>query len=182
LATLKKILDLLPRFNISQYLALKIAAIYKKQNTMSLEQRINQDIKTAMLAKDQTALRGLRAIKSAILLALTEAGAPDELSTEREIQILTKMAKQRRESLDIYQKQNRADLAQKEQEEIDIIEKYLPAQMSPDELETALRQIIAQVGATSVKDMGKVIGTANQQLQGRAEGKLIAETVKKLLG
>lgn len=149
---------------------------------MSLEQRINQDIKTAMLAKDQTALRGLRAIKSAILLALTEAGAPDELSAEREIQILTKMAKQRRESLDIYQKQNRADLAQKEQEEIDIIEKYLPAQMSPDELETALRQIIAQVGATSVKDMGKVIGTANQQLQGRAEGKLIAETVKKLLG
>lgn len=148
---------------------------------MSLEQQINQDIKTAMLAKDQTALRGLRAIKSAILLALTEAGAPDELSTEREVQILTKMAKQRRESLDIYQKQNRPDLAQKEQEEIDIIEKYLPAQMSPDALETALRQIIAQVGATSVKDMGKVIGAANQQLQGRAEGKLIAETVKKLL-
>ena len=148
---------------------------------MALEEKINSDIKTAMLAKDQTSLRGLRAVKAAIQLAKTEKGASETLSEEREVALLTKLIKQRKESIGIYETQNRADLAQTEKEEVAVIEKYLPAQLSEDEIKAAIQKIIAEVGATSAKEMGKVMGVANKQLAGKAEGKLIADVVKSLL-
>lgn len=148
---------------------------------MSLELIINNDIKTAMKAKEDVTLRGLRAIKSAILLAKTAEGAPENISTEDEIKLLSKLVKQRRDSLTIYEQQKRPDLAAKETEEIAIIERYLPKQLSPDELQTEIKAIIAQLGATSAKDMGKVMGMANKQLAGIADGKQIAALVKTLL-
>ena len=148
---------------------------------MSLELIINNDIKTAMKAKEDVTLRGLRAIKSAILLAKTAEGASENISTEDEIKLLSKLVKQRRDSLTIYEQQQRPDLAAKEAEEIAIIERYLPKQLSPDELETEIKAIIAQLGATSAKDMGKVMGVANKQLAGIADGKQIAALVKTLL-
>jgi uncharacterized protein YqeY len=148
---------------------------------MSLELIINNDIKTAMKAKEDVTLRGLRAIKSAILLAKTAEGAPENISTEDEIKLLSKLVKQRRDSLTIYEQQQRPDLAAKEAEEIAIIERYLPKQLSPDELQTEIKAIIAQLGATSAKDMGKVMGVANKQLAGIADGKQIAALVKTLL-
>mgnify|MGYP001581613283 CR=1 FL=1 len=148
---------------------------------MSLEQRINTDLKTAMLAKDEAGLRALRAVKSAILLAKTEKTGSEDLAPETELKLLQKLVKQRRESLEIYQQQGREDLAKVEREELEIIRKYLPQQMSQEELEARLRSIIEATGATSMKDMGKVIGTANKELAGKAEGKVIAETVKRLL-
>ena len=146
---------------------------------MSLELIINNDIKTAMKAKEDVTLRGLRAIKSAILLAKTAEGAPENISTEDEIKLLSKLVKQRRDSLTIYEQQQRPDLAAKEAEEIAIIERYLPKQLSPDELQTEIKAIIAQLGATSAKDMGKVMGVANKQLAGIADGKQIAALVKR---
>lgn len=134
-----------------------------------------------MKAKEDVTLRGLRAIKSAILLAKTAEGAPENISTEDEIKLLSKLVKQRRDSLTIYEQQNRPDLAAKEAEEIAIIERYLPKQLSPDELQTEIKAIIAQLGATSAKDMGKVMGVANKQLAGIADGKQIAALVKTLL-
>ena len=148
---------------------------------MSLELIIDNDIKTAMKAKEDVTLRGLRAIKSAILLAKTAEGAPENISTEDEIKLLSKLVKQRRDSLTIYEQQQRPDLAAKEAEEIAIIERYLPKQLSPDELQTEIKAIIAQLGATSAKDMGKVMGVANKQLAGIADGKQIAALVKTLL-
>jgi hypothetical protein len=148
---------------------------------MSLENKINEDLKTAMKAKDEAGLRGIRAVKAAILLVKTD-GSGLELNEEREIKLLQKLVKQRKESLEIYEKQNRPDLAAKEREEIEVIERYLPQQLSQEELESILRRIIADTGATSVKDMGKVMGLANKELAGRAEPKLIGEGVKKLLG
>lgn len=148
---------------------------------MSLEQKIMTDLKTAMLAKDEAALRGIRAVKSAILLAKT-SGTSAELSTEDELKILQKLVKQRKESLDIYKQQNREDLAKNEQDEIAVIEKYLPAMMSEDEIKTALVQIIQTVGATSVADLGKVMGVASKQLAGKADNKLISVLVKQMLG
>ena len=148
---------------------------------MSLELIISNDIKTAMKAKEDVTLRGLRAIKSAILLAKTAEGAPENISTEDEIKLLSKLVKQRRDSLTIYEQQQRPDLAAKEAEEIAIIERYLPKQLSPDELQTEIKAIIAQLGATSAKDMGKVMGVANKQLAGIADGKQIAALVKTLL-
>lgn len=148
---------------------------------MALEEQIAAELKTAMLAKDQKALRSLRAIKSAILLAKTAEGAGGELKEEEEIKILQKLVKQRRDSLEIYQQQNRADLAQKEQEEIEVIEKFLPQQLSPEELKAQLAKIIAEVGATSPADMGKVMGMATKQLAGKADGKAISAAVKELL-
>lgn len=148
---------------------------------MSLETTINQDIKQAMLAKNEAKLRGLRAIKSALLLAKTEKGASEEVSEETEIKVLQKLVKQRKESADIYQAQNRPDLYQVEKEEMDVIEAYLPKQMSRDEVETFLKDLIGRVGATSVKDMGKVMGAANKELAGKADGKTISEVVKQLL-
>lgn len=148
---------------------------------MSLTTQIDQDIKQAMLAKDQVKLRGLRAIKSALLLARTEKGASEEISGETEIKVLQKLVKQRKESADIYKAQNRDDLYRIEAEEQEIIEAYLPKQMGKDEVETYLKDLIGRVGATSVKDMGKVMGAANKELAGKADGKTISEVVKQLL-
>jgi uncharacterized protein len=148
---------------------------------MSLEQKIMADLKTAMLAKDEKALRSLRAVKAAILLAKTSEGAGGELKEEDEIKILQKLVKQRKDSLDIFRQQNRADLAQKEEEEIEVIEKFLPKQLSADELKTIIAKIVADTGATSPADMGKVMGQATKQLAGKADGKAISAIVKELL-
>ncbi|UEG51829.1 GatB/YqeY domain-containing protein [Mucilaginibacter daejeonensis] len=148
---------------------------------MSLQTQIDQDIKQAMLAKQSEKLRGLRAIKSALLLAKTEKGAAEELTEEAEIKVLQKLVKQRKESADIYQAQNRPDLYQIETEEMEVIEAYLPKQMDRAEIETYLKDLIGRVGATSVKDMGKVMGAANKELAGKADGRTISEVVKQLL-
>jgi len=149
---------------------------------MSLTTQIDQDIKQAMLAKQADRLRGLRAIKSALLLARTEKGAAEEVTPEAEVKVLQKLVKQRKESAEIYKTQNRDDLYQVEMEELEVIEAYLPKQMSHAEVETYLKEVIARVGATSVKDMGKVMGTANKELAGKADGRTISEVVKSLLG
>jgi uncharacterized protein YqeY len=148
---------------------------------MSLINQIDQDIKQAMLAKNDVKLRGLRAIKSALLLARTEKGATEELSEETELKVLQKLIKQRKESADIYRAQNREDLYKVEAEEMEVIEVYLPKQMDKAEIETYLKELIGRVGATSVKDMGKVMGAANKELAGKADGKTISEAVKQLL-
>jgi len=148
---------------------------------MSLEQKIMTELKAAMLAKDEAALRSLRAIKAAILLAKTAEGASGELKEEEEVKLLQKLVKQRKDSLEIFQQQNRADLAQKEQEEIVIIEKFLPQQLSAEELKQALTRIIADTGAASPADLGKVMGIASKQFAGKADGKTIATLVKELL-
>ncbi len=147
---------------------------------MTLEERINRDLKTAMKAKDKAAMRGIRAVKSAILLAKTDASG-QAITPELEIKMLQKLIKQRKDSLEIYEKQNRADLAKIEKEEIEIIQKYLPEQLSEEELEEKLKEIIDQVGATSMRDMGKVMGMASKQFAGKADGKTISGVVKKLL-
>lgn len=148
---------------------------------MSLETKVMEELKAAMRAKDEVALRTLRAIKAAILVEQTATGAKESLSEADELKLLTKMSKQRKDSLDIFKQQNRADLAQKEQEEIEIINKFLPAQLSNEELEAEVKAIIAEVGATSAADLGKVMGVASKKLAGCADGKLISETVKRLL-
>lgn len=147
---------------------------------MTLEEKINQDLVTAMKAKDDVGLRGIRAIKSAIMLIKTD-GSGQGLDETREVQLLQKLVKTRQESLDIYEKNNREELAQKEREEIVVIKRYLPAMMEGAELEAVLKQIIAETGAVSAKDMGKVMGAANKQLAGKADGRAISEIVKKLL-
>ena len=139
------------------------------------------ELKTAMLAKDEAALRSLRAVKAAILLAKTAEGASGELKEEEEIKLLQKLVKQRKDSLEIFQQQNRTDLAKKEQEEIVIIEKFLPRQLSAEELKQALAKIIADTGATSPADLGKVMGIASKQFAGKADGKTISALVKELL-
>lgn len=149
---------------------------------MSLEQRVMEELKTAMKAKDEAALRTLRAIKSAIIIEKTSEGASDVISEATEIKMLQKLAKQRRDSLDIFAKQGREDLAQKEREELAIIEKFLPAQMSAEDLQKEIKAIIEQVGGKTPADMGKVMGVASKQLAGKADGKTISETVKQLLG
>ncbi|OIQ68796.1 yqey-like protein [mine drainage metagenome] len=148
---------------------------------MSLINKVDQDIKQAMLAKQPDRLRGLRAIKSALLLARTEKGAAEELTEEAEIKVLQKLIKQRKESADIYKSQNREDLYEIEMQEMQVIEPYLPTQMSAAEIETYLKDLIGRVGATSQKDMGKVMGAANKELAGKADGRTISEVVKKLL-
>lgn len=148
---------------------------------MSLEQKIMADLKTAMLSKDEKGLRSLRAIKAAILLAKTSEGAAGELKEDDEIKLLQKLVKQRKDSLEIYQQQNRQDLAQKEREEIEIIEKFLPQQLSADELQAEIKSIIAETGATSAADMGKVMGVATKKLAGKTDGKTISAMVKELL-
>ena len=148
---------------------------------MSLEQKIMTELKTAMLAKDEKTLRSLRAVKAAILLAKTSEGGGGELKAEDEIKLLQKLVKQRKDSLEIFTQQNRADLAQKEKEEIDVIEKFLPKQMSPDELKAELKLIIAEVGASSPADMGKIMGAATKKFAGKADGKTISALVKELL-
>jgi uncharacterized protein YqeY len=148
---------------------------------MSLEQKIMTELKTAMLAKDEAGLRSLRAVKAAILLAKTAEGGSGELKEEDEIKLLQKLVKQRKDSLEIFQQQNRADLAKKEEEEIAVIEKFLPKQMTTDEVKAAVLKIIEQVGASSPADMGKVMGAATKQLAGKADGKTISALVKELL-
>ncbi|MBN1790851.1 MAG: GatB/YqeY domain-containing protein [Bacteroidales bacterium] len=147
---------------------------------MNLFDKISEDLKSAMLARQKDRLESLRAIKTALLLAKTESGSHD-LSTDQEMKILQKMVKQRRESAEIYKTQNREELYQNEIKEAAIIEEYLPKQMNEDELVVVLKSIIQRVGATSPKDMGKVMGTASKELSGKADGKMIADKVKELL-
>ena len=134
-----------------------------------------------MLAKDSARLRGLRAIKAAILLAKTEKGSADGLTEGTEINVLQKLAKQRRESAEIYQQQQRDDLYQIEAEELAVIESFLPKQLSRAEIELIVKQVIAETGAAGPKDMGKVMGPANQKLAGKADGKTVSEIAKALL-
>lgn len=148
---------------------------------MSLESKIMTDLKAAMKAKDQAALRGIRAIKSAILLEKT-SGSGKEISEADEIKMLQKLVKQRKDSLEIYKKEGREELAAKEAEEIEVIQRYLPEQMSEAELEKEVKAIIEETGATSMKDMGKVMGIASKRFAGRAEGKAISAKVKEILG
>lgn len=142
---------------------------------------IDQEIKAAMLARDQVKLRGLRAIKAAILLARTEKGPSEDITEETELKILQKLIKQRKESADIYRSQGREDLSHIEEEEVGVISSYLPAQLDRDAVEKIVTGLITASGASSVKDMGKVMALANKELAGKAEGKLIAEVVKALL-
>src|SRR5690554_4343909 len=144
---------------------------------MSLQERIDQDIKEAMLAKDSIRLRGLRAIKSAVLLAKTEKGNT-ELTEDVEIKLLQRLVKQRKESVEIYQEQNRPDLLAIEKEELDVIEKYLPAQLSHEEIESKIKEIFNQHGLSGMKDMGKAMGLVNSVLAGKADGKTISGIVK----
>jgi uncharacterized protein YqeY len=148
---------------------------------MNLEEKVMAALKSAMLAKDEKAIRSLRAIKAAIILAKTSEGAQGGVSEAEEIKLLQKLVKQRKDSLEIFQQQNRADLAQKESEEIQIIEQFLPAAMSPEELKALLQDIIQSVGATGPSDLGKVMAKATQQLAGRADGKTVSQLVKELL-
>jgi uncharacterized protein YqeY len=148
---------------------------------MNLEQKIMGELKTAMLAKDEKTVRSLRAIKAAIILAKTAEGAGGEIKEEDEIKLLQKLVKQRKDSLEIFQQQNRTDLAQKEQEEIEVIEKFLPKQLSGEELKAIITTIIAETGASSPADMGKVMGVATKQLAGKADGRAISTLVKELL-
>ena len=148
---------------------------------MGLEQQIMVELKAAMLAKNEAALRGLRAIKSAILLVKTsEVGK--ELTEEDEMKLLQKLVKQRKESVEIYQTQNRSDLAETELQEIAVIEKFLPQMLSESEVTAALKEIIKQVGATSAGEMGKVMGAATKHFAGKADNKMVSAIVKQLLG
>lgn len=148
---------------------------------MSLKERINEDIKKAMLAKKKEELTALRSIKSAILLAETEKGAQSELSQDVEMKLLMKAAKQRKESGELFAKEGRNDLAEKEFFEHEIISKYLPQKMNEDELRETLKEIIQSVSATGPSDMGKVMGLATKQLAGKADGKAISSVVRELL-
>jgi uncharacterized protein YqeY len=148
---------------------------------MSLKEQIEADIKKAMLAKNKDELRALRAIKSMILLAQSEKGASDQLSAESEIKILQKAAKQRTDSLTLYKEQKRDDLAEIEAGELEVIKRYLPEQLSEEDLAKKIGEIIEKVGATSMQDMGKVMGIASKELAGKSDGKTISQVVKKLL-
>lgn len=148
---------------------------------MSLELKINDDIKAAMLARDAAKLEALRAVKAALLLEKVKEGATGDVTEETELKILQKLVKQRRESADIYGQANRQDLAQKELFDASIIETYLPKQMSEADVTEVIRKIVAQIDATSVKDMGKVMGAASKELAGKADNKMISGIVKSLL-
>jgi uncharacterized protein len=146
---------------------------------MTLEEKINNDLKAAMLAKDEAKVRSLRAIKSALLLAKTSGGK--DSTPDDELKMLQKLVKQRKESLEIYKQQNRADLAKTEEEEIAVIEKYLPAQMSEEDIKKELQKIIEQTGAKSPGDIGKVMGAASKHFAGKADNKVVSQLVKQLL-
>jgi uncharacterized protein len=148
---------------------------------MSLKQQIDNDIKKAMLSKSKEELEALRSIKSMILLAETEKSAAGDISADTENKLLMKAAKQRKESADIFQQQNRKDLADRELFQFEIISRYLPKQLSEDDLKAAVQAIIQEVGAKGPQDMGKVMGIATKKLAGQAEGKTISDLVKKLL-
>ncbi len=148
---------------------------------MNLEEKVMGDLKTAMLARDEKSLRSLRAIKAAIINAKTAEGAGGVLKEEDEVKMLQKLVKQRKDSLEIFEKQNREDLAVKEREEIEVIEKFLPKQLSAEELKIIIAGVIKETGASTAADMGKVMGAANKQLAGKADGKTISAIVKDLL-
>lgn len=148
---------------------------------MSLKEKIDAEIKKAMLAKEKVRLTALRSIKSLILLAETEKGGAESLAEDAEMKLLTKAAKQRRDSLEIYQQQGREDLAEVEKAELEVIEEFLPKALTEDELKVALREIIGTVGASGPQDMGKVMGAATKALAGKADGKAISAMVKQLL-
>jgi uncharacterized protein YqeY len=147
---------------------------------MSLKIQIDADIKQAMLAKEKETLNALRAIKSLILLEETK-GTSKDLDAAAEMAVLTRAAKQRRESAELFHQQNRADLAEVEEQQLVIIERYLPKQLTAEELETAVKAIIEQVGAKALSDLGKVMGVASKEFAGKADGKAVSETVKRLL-
>jgi uncharacterized protein YqeY len=149
---------------------------------MSLTEKISSDLITAMKAKDKIALEAIRAAKTAFILARSEKGADSVLTAEEELKIIQKLVKQRRESAAIYKEQNRPDLYEKEVIEADVLEKYLPAKMSEEELVKTIKSIIERVGAKTPADMGKVMGAATKELAGKADGKVISEKVKELLG
>ena len=148
---------------------------------MNLFDKISEDIKAAMLDRDKIRLEALRGAKKEFLEAKTAKGSDGELTDENAVKIIQKMVKQRKDSAGIYSEQNRPELAEKELAEVAVLETYLPKQMTPEELETALKAIIEKTGAASAKDMGKVMGVASKELSGKAEGRAISETVKKLL-
>ncbi|MEN9525039.1 MAG: hypothetical protein RLZZ256_423 [Bacteroidota bacterium] len=148
---------------------------------MSLEKNIMAELKTAMLNKDEAALRSLRAIKAAILVAKTAEGAPAEMDEATEIKLLQKMVKQRKDALEIFQQQNRPELATKESEEIAVIERFLPKPMSEEELRAGLKQIFTEVGASGPADMGKVMGVANKIFSGKVDGKTLSTLIKEML-
>ncbi|MEY3245698.1 MAG: hypothetical protein RL253_855 [Bacteroidota bacterium] len=148
---------------------------------MSLELTVNENMKKAMLAKDEVGLRALRAIKAAVLLAKTAEGASASLSEDTEIKLLQKLVKQRKDSLEIFERQNRMDLAQKEKEELEVIEQFLPKQMSEEEIKTVVAEIVKQTGVTNMSGLGQVMGVATKQLAGKADGKVISAIVKELL-
>ena len=148
---------------------------------MSLELTVNENMKKAMLAKDEVGLRSLRALKAAVLLAKTAEGAAASLTEETETKLLQKLVKQRKDSLEIFERQNRFDLAQKEKEELDVIERFLPKQMSEDEIKTVVSAIIKESGVTNISGLGQVRGLATKQLAGKADGKVISVIVKELL-
>jgi uncharacterized protein YqeY len=148
---------------------------------MSLEEKINADIKTAMLAKEKEKLEALRAIKSAVLLAKTAGGAVSEINEAEENKLLQKLVKQRKDAAEIYVSQSRKDMADVELFQASIIEKYLPQQLSEEEIKSELQKIISETGVTSAKEMGKVMGLATQRLAGRADGKIISQLLKTLL-
>jgi uncharacterized protein YqeY len=149
---------------------------------MSLTEKISSDLITAMKAKDKVVLEAIRAAKTAFTLARSDKGADSVLTPEEELKIIQKLVKQRRESAEIYKTQNRPDLYEKEVVEADVLEKYLPAKMSEEELINIIKGIIARMGATSPADMGKVMGVATKELAGKADGKEISAKVKQLLG
>lgn len=163
------------------YCCLPIIYYKPKDTTMSLEQQIMTEMKAAMKAKDEGVLRALRAIKAEIIKAKTEPGAAGEIDEATEQKFLMKMMKQRRDSLEIFEKQEREDLAVKEREEMAVIEKFLPKQLDAVELKEIIIKIIAETGASSSADMGKVMGAASKQLAGKADGKAISNLVKELL-
>jgi uncharacterized protein len=149
---------------------------------MSLDQNINNELKDAMLSKNEVKLRTIKAIKAAFLIAKTEKGASGEITPEQEIKILQKLYNQRKESFDIFSKENRPELAVKEKEEMEVIAAYLPAQLSEEALRAIVQETIAETGASSIKDMGKVIGSVSKKVAGQAEGARISALVKELLG
>ena len=149
---------------------------------MKISEQINEDLKNAMRAKDKVALEALRAAKTAFTLAKTQEGAGGEISETDELKIIQKLIKQRRESADIYKQQSRPDLYEREVGETAVLEKYVPAQLSADELKSKLKLIITEVGATGPKDMGKVMAVATKEFSGKADGKIISQIVKELLG
>ncbi|MDR3061169.1 MAG: GatB/YqeY domain-containing protein [Dysgonamonadaceae bacterium] len=148
---------------------------------MNLFDKVSEDIKNAMLAKDKIRLEALRGVKKEFLEAKTAKGGDGDLTDEAAVKIIQKMVKQRKDSAGIYVEQSRPELAEKELAEVAVLETYLPKQMTPEELESEIKRIFSEVGATSAKDMGKVMGVASKKLAGKAEGRAISEMVKKLL-